>query len=51
MGYLMDDGLEPEAAAVKAITEEPARLENWLAGVATFDGKPGLEAVRQGLGL
>ncbi|MCC8931271.1 choline ABC transporter substrate-binding protein [Rhizobium sp. 'Codium 1'] len=51
MGYLMDDGLEPEAAAVKAIAEEPARLENWLAGVATFDGKPGLEAVRQGLGL
>lgn len=51
MGYLMDDGLEPEAAAVKAIAEEPARLENWLAGVETFDGKPGLEAVRQGLGL
>ena len=51
MGYLMDDGLDPEAAAAKAMSEEPSRLENWLAGVTTVDGKPGLDAVRQGLGL
>ncbi|KQW30016.1 glycine/betaine ABC transporter substrate-binding protein [Rhizobium sp. Root274] len=51
MGYLMDDGLDPEAAAAKAIEEDPARLDAWLAGVTTFDGKPGLDAVRQGLGL
>ncbi|PYB75590.1 MULTISPECIES: choline ABC transporter substrate-binding protein [Rhizobium] len=51
MGYLMEDGLAPEDAAAKAITEEPKRLEAWLSGVTTFDGKPGLDAVRQGLKL
>jgi glycine betaine/proline transport system substrate-binding protein len=51
MGYLMNDGLSPEDAAAKAIREQPERLEAWLSGVTTLDGKPGLEAVRQGLGL
>jgi glycine betaine/proline transport system substrate-binding protein len=51
MGYLMNDGLSPEDAAAKAIREQPERLEAWLLGVTTLEGKPGLEAVRQGLGL
>nr|WP_316657139.1 choline ABC transporter substrate-binding protein [uncultured Gellertiella sp.] len=51
MGYLMNDGLSPEDAAKKAILDEPQRLEKWLAGVTTADGKPGLEAVRKSLGL
>jgi glycine betaine/proline transport system substrate-binding protein len=27
------------------------RLDAWLAGVTTFDGKPGLAAVKEKLGL
>ncbi|MGX5665511.1 choline ABC transporter substrate-binding protein [Rhizobium daejeonense] len=51
MGYLIDDGMGPEEAAVKAIKDEPQRLEAWLAGVETIDGKPGLDAVKGALGL
>jgi glycine betaine/proline transport system substrate-binding protein len=51
MSYLMNDGMAPEEAALKAIKEEPKRLETWLEGVTTFDGKPGLAAVKASLGL
>lgn len=51
MAYIMNDGLEPEAAALKAIKEEPARLDAWLAGVSTYSGQPGLAAVKSALGL
>ncbi|MHA7970150.1 choline ABC transporter substrate-binding protein [Rhizobium sp. CAU 1783] len=51
MGYLIDDGMDPEAAAAKAIKDEPQRLEAWLAGVETLDGKSGLDAVKAALGL
>ncbi len=51
MGYLINDGMKPEDAAMKAIKEEPQRLDAWLAGVTTLDGKPGLQAVREKLGL
>ncbi|ASY60838.1 choline ABC transporter substrate-binding protein [Sinorhizobium sp. CCBAU 05631] len=51
MSYIMNDGLEPEEAALKSIKDEPKRLETWLAGVSTFDGQPGLSAVKAALGL
>lgn len=51
MGYLMNDGLPPEEAAARAIKDEPKRLDAWLEGVTTLDGKPGLAAVRASLGL
>ena len=51
MGFLIDGGLDPLAAATKAIKEEPARLDAWLAGVTTLDGKDGLAAVKAKLGL
>lgn len=51
MGYLMTDGLAPEEAAIRAIKDDPKRLEAWLSGVTTLDGKPGLDAVRASLGL
>lgn len=51
MGYLMEESLKPEEAALKAIKEEPKRLEAWLANVTTLDGKPGLEAVKASLGM
>ncbi len=51
MGYLINDGMKPEEAGLKAITLNTGRLDAWLAGVTTFDGKPGLAAVKEKLGL
>ncbi len=51
MAYIMNDGMEPEEAALKSIKDEPQRLETWLAGVSTFDGQAGLAAVKAALGL
>lgn len=51
MAYIMNDGLEPGDAALKAIKDEPKRLENWLAGVSTYNGEAGLPAVNNALGL
>lgn len=51
MGYLINDGMSPHDAGLKAIGQNPAKLQSWLAGVTTFDGKPGLEAVKAKLGL
>jgi len=36
---------------LKAIKDEPQRLENWLAGVSTYNGEAGLPAVKTALGL
>jgi glycine betaine/proline transport system substrate-binding protein len=51
MSYIMNDGMEPEEAALKSIKDEPKRLETWLVGVSTFDGQSGLSAVKATLGL
>lgn len=51
MSYLINDGMKPEEAGLKAVKENPDRLGAWLAGVTTFDGKPALDAVKQQLGL
>ena len=51
IGYLINDGMQPKEAALKAITLNKGRLDAWLAGVTTFDGKPGLAAVKEKLGL
>jgi glycine betaine/proline transport system substrate-binding protein len=51
MGYLMTDGLSPEEAAVKALADEPQRLDAWLEGVTAFDGKNGRDMVKAKLSL
>lgn len=51
MGKILDDGLEGEKAGESWLKANPAVLDKWLAGVTTFDGKPGLEAVKKSLGL
>lgn len=51
MAYIMNDGLEPEQAALKALKDEPQKLEAWLAGVSAFGGQTGLPAVKASLGL
>ncbi|AUX78485.1 choline ABC transporter substrate-binding protein [Sinorhizobium fredii] len=51
MAYIMNDGMEPEEAALQSVKDEPQRLETWLTGVSTFDGQAGLAAVKAALGL
>ncbi len=50
MSMILDDHLEGKVAATKYLTEHPEVLTAWLDGVTTFDGKPGLDAVRASLG-
>ena len=42
---------EPDKAATDWLKANPAVLDAWLAGVTTFDGQPGLPAVKKSLGL
>ncbi|MCA9201228.1 MAG: choline ABC transporter substrate-binding protein, partial [Planctomycetales bacterium] len=51
IGYLTEDDMEPDEAAAKIIAENAGKLDAWLDGVETVDGKPGLPVVKAGLGL
>jgi len=51
MGAILNDKQKPDAAATAWLKKNPATLNGWLAGVTTFDGKPGLPAVKKALGL
>jgi glycine betaine/proline transport system substrate-binding protein len=51
MNKILTDGKEGPAAAREWLKTNPAELAAWLDGVTTFDGKPGLEAVKKSLGL
>ena len=51
MGKIMDDGMAPNDAAKDWIKAHPEALDPWLKDVATFDGQPGLEAVKASIGL
>lgn len=51
MNMIMTDGLEARDAAAKMLKAHPEKLDAWLKGVETFDGKPGLAAVKAELGI
>jgi glycine betaine/proline transport system substrate-binding protein len=51
MNKILSDGTEGEKAAAEWLKTNPPELAQWLDGVTTFDGKPGLAAVKQSLGL
>ncbi len=52
MGYMLDDGLDPQAAAVKLVKNHPELVDRWLAGVTTLDGDgDGAAAVKAHLGM
>ena len=51
MGAILDDGADPLQAAAADIKAHPGKLDEWLAGVTTFDGKDGAAAVKSSLGL
>ncbi|OOV85949.1 choline ABC transporter substrate-binding protein [Oceanospirillum linum] len=51
MGAILDDGKKPQQAATEWLRNNPAVLDQWLQGVKTLDGKPGLPAVKKHLNL
>jgi len=51
MSDILEKGMQPDAAVRAWMKENPAVLDKWLDGVTTLDGKPGLAAVKSGLGL
>ena len=51
MGAILDEGQAPEAAASAWLKEHPDVLDTWLEGVTTFEGEPGLAAVKAHLGI
>ncbi len=51
MGAILDEGQEPNDAAMAWLKENPEVLDSWLAGVKTIDGEEGLPAVKAHLGL
>jgi glycine betaine/proline transport system substrate-binding protein len=51
MGAILDEGQDPEEAAASWLEEHPEVLETWLEGVTTFEGEPGLPALKEHLGI
>lgn len=51
MGAILDDGEDPEDAAEAWLEKNPGVLDEWLAGVTTFDGGDAMEAVKSELDL
>src|SRR6056297_1395116 len=51
MGAILNDGAEPEAAAVAWLKENPDAVGPWLDGVTTKDGGDAMAAVKSALGM
>ncbi|MCX8282644.1 choline ABC transporter substrate-binding protein [Phyllobacterium sp. 0TCS1.6C] len=51
MGKILDDGEDAAEAATDWLKDNPAILDQWLAGVTTYDGKEALPAAKEALGL
>jgi glycine betaine/proline transport system substrate-binding protein len=49
MGMILNDGMEPEAAAATWLAAHPDTIAPWLTGVTTRDGGDALEAVMAAL--
>ena len=51
MASILNDNMQPEAAAESWLKANPGVLDGWLDGVTTVEGEPGLPAVKSALGL
>ncbi|MFT4132869.1 MAG: choline ABC transporter substrate-binding protein [Labrys sp. (in: a-proteobacteria)] len=51
MNTILTEGKEGAAVAAEYLKANPGVLDAWLDGVTTFDGQPGLPAVKKSLGL
>jgi glycine betaine/proline transport system substrate-binding protein len=51
MSDILDQGMQPDAAVLAWMKQNPTVVAKWLDGVTTLDGKPGFDAVKSGLGI
>lgn len=51
MSYILDEGMEPRAAAERWLKDNPGVLDGWLDSVTTVSGEPALPAAKEALGL
>jgi glycine betaine/proline transport system substrate-binding protein len=51
MGYMLDDGMDPQAAAVQLVKNHPELVDEWTSGVTTMAGGAGAPAVKSHLGM
>jgi glycine betaine/proline transport system substrate-binding protein len=51
MGAILNDKQDPGDAAAAWLKAHPDVVTGWLAGVTTFEGEPGLAAVKEHLGM
>ena len=51
MGKILDEGMDPEAAAVAWLKANPDSIGPWLDGVTTKDGGDAMAAVKSALGM
>ena len=51
MQKIMGDGMAAADAATAMMRARPELVERWLDGVTTFDGQPGIAAVKAALGI
>jgi len=51
MNYIIEDGDDPDDAAIRLIKKHPELLNTWLANVTTLEGSDGLEAVKAHVGV
>ena len=51
MGAIMDGGEDPRDAARAWLQNNPSVLDEWLQGVTTVEGEPGLAAVKKALDI
>ena len=51
MGYMLDDGMEPQAAAIQLVKNHPELVDEWTSGVTTMAGGAGAPAVKSHLGM
>ena len=51
MGKILDDGMDPEKAAIGWLKANPDAIAPWLDGVTTKDGGDAMAAVKTALGM
>ena len=47
MGWILDEGMDPKAAAKRWIRQNPKNLSQWLNGIQARDGSQGYSAVKK----
>jgi glycine betaine/proline transport system substrate-binding protein len=51
MDNILNGGADPAKGAADWLKANPGALDTFLAGVTTFDGQPGVDAVKKSVGI